>query len=212
MTTLAPAFLEPSPYRRIDNFLGEELVKRLLTYAEARQSDFSQSGVGSSKETSIINKEIRQSLMLWDFGDLQSVLQERFEALLPWAVSELHLSPITLGRLELQLVAHGDGSFFREHLDTHMSQPDAKTDRVLTAVYYFFRRPRRFTGGELRLFAFAPDTDGTRRFIDIAPDHDMLLLFPSWAPHEVRPVSCPSGEFMDSRFAVNCWFRQPRKG
>jgi SM-20-related protein len=30
-------------------------------------------------------------------------------------------------------------------------------------------------------------------------------VFPSWVLHEVRPVSCPSKRFVDSRFAINCW-------
>ena len=41
--------------------------------------------------------------------------------------------------------------------------------------------------------------------LDVAPEKDSLLIFPSWALHEVMPVVCPSGEFADSRFSVNCW-------
>jgi Rps23 Pro-64 3,4-dihydroxylase Tpa1-like proline 4-hydroxylase len=77
---------------------------------------------------------------------------------------------------------------------------------VLSGVYYFHRRPRAFTGGELRLYAIG-DPD---RFVDIEPTHNTLLVFPSWAPHEVRPVSCPTGQFMDSRFAINCWLHARR--
>jgi Rps23 Pro-64 3,4-dihydroxylase Tpa1-like proline 4-hydroxylase len=42
-------------------------------------------------------------------------------------------------------------------------------------------------------------------FVDIEPANDTLVFFPSWYPHEVLPVSCPSGRFEDSRFAINCW-------
>lgn len=203
------ALMVPPPCLRIEGFLGADLTQRLLAYAQDRQAGFEESGVGQGRE---VNRQIRQSQMLWDFGDLQPVLRQRFEAVLPRAVRELRLSPITLARLELQLVAHGDGAFYSEHIDTQTGDTEKSTARVLTGVYYFHRQPKHFTGGELRLLAFAPETDGTRRFIDIAPDHDVFVLFPSWAPHEVRPVSCPSGDFMDSRFAINCWFRQSHAG
>ncbi len=203
------AFMEPPPYLRIEGFLGDELTQRLLSYAQARQADFIPSGVGQERR---VDERIRRSLMLSDFGDLQSELQERFAVVLPRAVTELRLSPITLAKLELQLVAHGDGAFYGQHIDTFTGDHDARTERALTGVYYFHRHPKLFTGGDLRLLGFAPDADGTRRFTDISPDHDLFVLFPSWAPHEVRPIACPTGHFMDSRFAINCWFRQLRGG
>jgi Rps23 Pro-64 3,4-dihydroxylase Tpa1-like proline 4-hydroxylase len=47
---------------------------------------------------------------------------------------------------------------------------------------------------------------------DIAPEPNSLVLFPSWAPHEVLLVRCPSGRFEDSRFAINCWIYRARAG
>ena len=67
-------------------------------------------------------------------------------------------------------------------------------------VYYFHRQPRCFTGGRLRLFDL-----GGERSIDIEPVHDSLLVFPSYARHEVETISCPDGAFADGRFAVNMW-------
>ena len=88
--------------------------------------------------------------------------------------------------------------------------PDARSDRALTGVFYFHRQPKGFSGGELRLYAIGRAEDD-RRYVDLTPGSDTLLLFPSWAPHEVRPVSCPSGAFLDSRFAINCWYRHRRR-
>lgn len=105
----------------------------------------------------------------------------------------------------MELAAHGDGDFYRRHIDTFIRGEVTGTDRVLTAVYYFHARPKAFTGGELRLHSFrSPDDGGS--WVDIEPAHDSLLLFPAWAPHEVRPVSCPGGDFAQSRFAINCWY------
>jgi Rps23 Pro-64 3,4-dihydroxylase Tpa1-like proline 4-hydroxylase len=74
--------------------------------------------------------------------------------------------------------------------------------RRLTAVYYVYRRPRAFSGGAVRFHGFRGDT------ADIMPEHDMLVAFPSFLPHEVLPVSVPSGDFDDYRFAVTMVVRQ----
>jgi len=197
------AFQALPPHRRLESFMGEALVERLLAYAESRSGEFTQTRLAGGK----VDGTVRSSLMLRDLGDLRAELEERFLAVLDWAVQELKLSPIKLAQLELELVAHGDGAFFKEHIDTSTDRSAAGSGRALTGVYYFHRYPKGFDGGDLRLHAIAPGPGGSRRFVDIPPGPDTFVLFPSWAPHEVLPISCPSGAFRDSRFAINCWYR-----
>ena len=52
------------------------------------------------------------------------------------------------------MVAHGDKAFFSRHEDTVM-RPEMTSYRTLSAVYYFHRQPKSFSGGVLRLYAFA---------------------------------------------------------
>jgi SM-20-related protein len=79
--------------------------------------------------------------------------------------------------------------------------------RVISVVYYFYALPKAFAGGTLRLHSLAASgQQGT--FIDIEPEYDMLVFFPAWFPHEVLPVQVPSGRFLDSRFAINCWIHR----
>jgi Rps23 Pro-64 3,4-dihydroxylase Tpa1-like proline 4-hydroxylase len=54
-----------------------------------------------------------------------------------------------LGKVERQLTAHGSGGFFAPHVDT--GHPIAANRRI-SCVYYFYANPRRFTGGELRVY------------------------------------------------------------
>lgn len=210
MTAPLSAFEEPAHHHRIEGFMGPAMVEQLLALALEREGEFVPTRVGNGSEGKV-NPAIRSSLLLRDFGDLRPLLEARFTAVLDAAVRTLRLSPIRLHRLELELVAHNDGAFYGEHIDTFTGQTDALSDRVLTGVYYFHHHPRGFSGGELRLHAIAPAADGTRRFTDIPPGPDTFVLFPSWAPHEVRPVACPSGLFPDSRFALNCWYRSQRE-
>jgi SM-20-related protein len=73
--------------------------------------------------------------------------------------------------------------------------------------------PRPFTGGELRLYGFPKwATPGERAtplpYVDIEPETDTLVIFPSWLRHEVRPVRVPSGAWSHSRFTINCWIHR----
>lgn len=137
-----------------------------------------------------------------------------FEALLPYrrmtgfmgSATVQHLLDLAIERIDQIVPAR----VYNKNIDTFTARPDAQSERALTGVHYFHRTPKGFDGGELRLHALAPAADGTRAFVDIAPACDMFILFPSWVPHEVRRVSCPSGAFADSRFALNCWYRSRR--
>jgi SM-20-related protein len=195
-------FAAPAPYHVIRNFLGPELVAQLLAHTQANQHAFEPTSIGNGR----IEPEIRVSLMLREFGSLRDMLADRFRAVRAEAVAALRLSSFELAHLEIELAAHGDGAFYSRHIDTRTSAVDRKTDRVLTGVYYFHTEPKHYSGGALRLHSILPPEQGGR-FVDIAPEQDMYLLFPSWAPHEVRPVVCPSGAFMNHRFAINCWYR-----
>lgn len=204
------AFEDLVPHHRIEKFMGPAMVQDLLDLAIERDGTFMPTAVGNGT-TGIVNPAIRSSLLIRDLGLLRAQLEARFAAALEETIGILRLSPIRLHSLELELVAHNDGAFYGEHIDTFTAQSDTRSDRALTGVYYFHRSPKAFSGGALRLHAIAPAAHGERRFVDIEPEQDMFVLFPSWVPHEVRRVSCPSGAFADSRFALNCWYRSERK-
>ncbi|GDY69657.1 hypothetical protein SAV14893_090500 [Streptomyces avermitilis] len=48
-----------------------------------------------------------------------------------------------------------------------------------------------------------------RTWRDWEPEHDSIVFFLPTAWHEVRPVSCPSKQHADSRFAINGWLCSP---
>jgi Rps23 Pro-64 3,4-dihydroxylase Tpa1-like proline 4-hydroxylase len=187
----------------LKDVFGTAMVQRLLAFAMAHETEFVDTWVGP-KAKATNNKSVRSSRAILDFGDLRPALEEKFQDVMASTLPVLGLSPFNLASLSLELVAHGDGDFYRRHIDTHVGSDLSATDRVLTCVYYFHNQPKAFQGGELRLFSLLPvDAGGT--YADIAPENDSMLVFPSWAPHEVRQVSCPGGEFAQSRFAINCW-------
>ena len=197
------ALADPAPHHILRGFLGEEMVGRLLDLARAREADFSESGVGDKQRR--IDLATRRSRLLRDFGDLEGELRPRFAAAADIGIRELRVTPFEVVPMTLDLVAHGDGAFYRRHTDIFSNAAERKTNRALSGVYYFHAEPKGFAGGALRLHPLLPGV-AEGRYVDIPPERDTLVLFPSWAQHEVMPVSVPSGEFMKSRFAINCWY------
>ena len=199
----------PGPHLVVPEFLGAGTVARLLDHAAEHRAAFQPSRVGAQEGEGREDPTRRVSLWLGEVPELAPVITGRVREVLGEVFSRLDVPAFEPSRWEVELVAHGHGAFFSRHVDTMVGSPDAAEDRPrsarnLSMVYYFSRTPRRFSGGALRLHSLAASgAPGT--YADIEPESDTALFFPSWFPHEVLPVTCESRDFMDSRFAVNCW-------
>lgn len=201
---MSSVFAVVPPHVVVENAFGQEMADQLLAYALTCESAFTNTQVGRHGTTQVA---VRRSRKFRDLGPLKADLEARFRAALPAARSILGFDAFGLAALELELAAHGDGDYYRRHIDTFAGVERQNMDRVVTGVYYFHRMPKAFEGGALRLFTLLPPEQGGS-WVDIEPLNDSLVLFPSWAPHEVLPVSCTGQEFAQSRFAINCWYKK----
>jgi SM-20-related protein len=206
------------PYARVFDFLPESEHQLLFDWALSIRDRFRPATVskGRPEREFRVDPERRIALTARKLGPLEAMLRER----LLGALQELMTCTGTCGppptSLELELAAHGDGAYYRPHIDIPVGV-DRKPlgakpgeDRVLSAVYYFHAEPQAFSGGQLRLYPFGPiptvaEPQPTKN-IDLEPVRNSLVAFPSWVPHEVRRIRCPSGHFRDDRFALNCWY------
>lgn len=187
----------------IEDFLDARSVAALLDYCETNERRFAPTTVQVEDGTRV-EPSSRISLGLEDLGPWQKLLEDRFRAAEPLLREQLGIGAYDVADIELQIAAHNDGAFFRRHSDRFTGWG---LDRVISAVYYFHRGPCGFTGGALRLYPLTGEG-----YLDVGPVHNRLVAFPSFVQHEVTRVACPSGAFMDSRFAINCWFRRAAKG
>jgi len=197
-------FNKVPPYGLIRNWLGTKTVEGLLNYAQSNERLFTDSAVGYGPEESAkVDYSRRRSRLLSELGGFQNDIIHKIQHLVPAMCERLGNTPFAPTGLETELAAHGDEAFFSTHVDTFHDQGIANP-RVISLVYYFHEIPKAFTGGVLRLHSLgASGEQGT--FVDIEPEYDTLIFFPSWFPHEVLPVKCPSRRFIHSRFAINCW-------
>ena len=193
------------PYRVLRDFLDAKTRATLLEFSCANEAKFEPTLLRGSKH----DPTFRVSLGLADFKPEKTALRERIRKIIPQLIAELGVNPFTCSKVELELVAHGDGAFFKRHLDTQRGvYGPGKSTRMISAVYYFHAEPKAFSGGALRLYRFGGGGGDEDGFVEIEPEQNTLLAFPSWAAHEVLPVSCPSRRFSNSRFAVNCWLHR----
>ncbi|HEY3663558.1 MAG TPA: 2OG-Fe(II) oxygenase, partial [Chthoniobacterales bacterium] len=84
-------------------------------------------------------------------------------------------------------------------------------NRRISCVYYFYANPRRFTGGELRVYdTWVTPTGDTAAatYTTLTPVDNSIVFFPSSVFHEVRPVCSESDAFAGSRFTMTIWFRE----
>jgi SM-20-related protein len=189
------------PAVRIENFLGEATAHKLLSYATVHEADFRPSKVRNSDD-SRIDLSFRFSKKLHNLGHLKTMIETAVSNVLNEVLAQMEIDYLQSYSLQIEMAWHGDGAFFRRHIDTMTYSDGPLSRRALTMVYYFHRKPKGFSGGHLRLYTIQGEVGNYR---DIEPVSDSVVFFPSWLPHEVQPVRSPSGDFADGRFSINCW-------
>ena len=194
-----------SPYLQFDNFLTEEEKAQLLAYALERESDFVPTGPLTNPSQFF---DYRNSLVLFYFSEFSEFFISRLQKVIPDVLSKLGMPSFPISQIEAQLTAHNDNNYYRTHTDN--STPPTAT-RELTYTYYFYREPKSFSGGELRIYDSRLVNSNyvkAESFKTIEPRNNSIVFFPSRCYHEVLPVNCPSKAFADSRFTINGWVRR----
>lgn len=190
------------PYMHVENFLDEDLSQQILAYAIDHKDIYTQSQIGKEGK---VNEKVRISHVTRELGPWEAVIQEKIEAFYPQIRQGLGMTDFNRRKnFEIELAAHDDGAFFKPHIDMRLGETG---DRVISAVYYMHGTPKNFTGGGLKIYPneIFPGDDEP---VVLEPTHNSLAVFQSYVYHEVLPISCPSGDFKDYRFAINCWIHK----
>jgi SM-20-related protein len=195
------------PYGAVHEVFGRSIVSMLLDYVAARQAAFKPTLVRSRRTGELrSDPSLRLSFSMKDLGPFRPQMESVMRAIAPIALVRLGLIEAKVEPREFEFARYGDGCYFKTHVDTMES---VERVRILSCVYYFAATPPCFSGGELRLHGFPDPFHSTASpIVDIAPETDKLVIFPSWLEHEVLPVHVPSDVWLDGRFSVNCWIHQ----
>lgn len=194
-------------FQPIREFLSAENYRGLFEHVLGRREAFGAATiVPRGGQEPALDERIRRGQTLDDLGSFAELLAEQIKEQLAEVVSRLGHPAFPVGRIELQATLSEDGDYFRLHRDS-----DGSDTRELTFVYFFFPEPRRFSGGELRVFQTGlvdgrlVPTDRSQTFV---PRGNVAVFFPSRHEHEVLPVRVPSKLFDDARFSVTGWIHR----
>ncbi|MEO8676276.1 MAG: 2OG-Fe(II) oxygenase [Casimicrobiaceae bacterium] len=186
---------------QLDEFLGKDELDWLRDTVFAAQHRFQSSWINDEHK-----EDYRKSMVLNAPDDVMRLVVDKIRAAMPEVMTILKLPSFPVGRVECQVTASTDGSYFRVHTDSGKTEVDAT--RQLTYVYYFNREPKGFTGGELRVYDDQIRNDKLARtdsFHVIEPRNNSIVFFQAAIMHEVTQVHVQSQDFRDSRFTVNGW-------
>ncbi len=194
--------LRRARYLVVDDFLSPAEHQDMLALASASEKNFKPGTVAGD------HPEHRQNLVIPSFGDSAHarLMQNRVLVWYPVLAKALGVPIVPLGMVESQLTAARSRQFYKLHADLGPDCP-----RELSCIYYMYRRPRGFAGGELRLYDCieqGSDSSPAETFETAEVVSNRLVVFPSGEFHEAMPVRCPSGEFADSRFAITTWLHR----
>lgn len=184
----------------IADFMLPQTHAALLNYTQQRQLDFMPSTVTSTSGKDVVDLQQRISHVLMEFPQFRNLFLEKLNDRFTQACRVLGIPEFPVGNVECQLTAHGNGGFFKRHQDVGSG---SKTGRTISYVYYFFREPKGFTGGNLRLYP-----DGSSQVVDLPPRNNSIVFFSSTISHDVEPITVPSKNFSDYRFTVNGWIHK----
>lgn len=200
---------KPGRFRPIDiifvlrnGFLEIVVADTARDQLASREADFRPATVqGPGSAQAVVDESARKGVVLADLGDIESAVRSRILESLPEFLAELGLDPFEVGEIEIQASASSDGDYYHAHADT-----DESSTRVLSFVLFIQQDPRRYSGGELRVFkADLGSGDPSEASQTVVPRHNDLVVFPSELKHEILPVHVPSKLFSDGRFTINGW-------
>jgi SM-20-related protein len=192
----------PSDYVQLDHFLTFAEQQRLLDFVNRQEAAF------VSTNTSTGDLEYRKSVVLHSFPEFADLICQRIQMVLPDIFAQLGMTAFPIAQIESQLTGHNDGNYYKVHNDN--GSPDTAT-REFTYVYYFYREPKAFSGGELLIYDSKIENNfyvQAESYRAIEPRNNSIVFFPSRYMHEVLPICCPSRLFRDSRFTINGWIRR----
>ncbi len=185
-----------------DGFLGESAAGELLDLVLVNEAGFEPSSIARYQSGAIDPDMRRSSTFRGDWSAHRDRFRSAIDAAMPALLEATGMKDWPQKRVQIDLAVHRDGDFFRRHRDTLVGEHRKDGVRLISAVYYFFRQPRGFQGGQLALF----DPRGDHEIVE--PLHDRLVVFPSFLPHEVRPIAISGDRFADARFSINCWLNR----
>ena len=190
-----PDGLRAAPFVHIRDFLSNAERERLLSAALATQEFFApaRTGRGADRKVRPLQRGALAVRLPHRAGECAWLVPKLREAL-PMVSTLLRIDSLDLCRMDVAMVAHPDGGFGACHCD----------DTSLSAICYFHRDPRPFSGGDLLLYDTEVETGrcSASEFSRVVPLGCSVVFYPGRYAHEVAAVGCAPGGSGEVDFAA----------
>ena len=175
-----PTVIE-SQYVLVDNFLTVKEYQQLLEWVLANQSNL-QSPMKLSDTVSSPH---------W-----QTTFINRVQAAIPFVLSQLDISSFPLGAITASLLPSSITN----------DQGQMTNDSVISFVYYFYREPKSFNGGELRIY----DSQVVNNQCVVADSYHVVeprgnraVFFFSSYDYMMQAIEAPDENLINTCFVIN---------
>jgi SM-20-related protein len=197
-------------YLVLEEFLTFQELKSLTLFTMTNKDRFQQTRVmQGDNPVGVVDYNHRKSFVLFDMGTMGSIIRDRILSYLPWIFKRFEMQPFRISQVEVQLTRSGHEEFFKLHSDNTSQK---LSSRKITFVYYFYKEPKSFYGGDLRLYEYRQERNGKITPFGnaqvIKPLQNQMIVFLSHTPHEVMPVYDPEQQFENGRFTLNGWIHK----
>ena len=196
--------LQPAPFAVIENFLSEIEREYYLQKAISAEYSFNKAGIGFGDDI-IIDSYRRDTNVLRMDDSEKNQIREKIQSQINLIFTRFQMNYIPVKNIEVKLTAHGQGGFFTIHQDA-FSEMKGST-RLLSWVYYFHSRPKKYIGGDLILFDSSIAQESHQfspvYYTRYIPQDNQIIFFPSWFYHAVTPVHLQCLKFDSYRFAIS---------
>lgn len=182
-----------SRYYQLEQFLAENEYNKLLDYLGKQQAAYESSDRGPALAES--------------FAELRNLLSNRVQEALPEVLSQLGIAAFPLPEIETVLYPEPLRSD-RVLWDNGASENER---RVLSFIYYFYRLPKAFAGGELLLYDSQIENGvciPAESFKSIRPTQNSIVFFLSSYAYQIQPLSPASLPLAETCFKFQGWLRR----
>ena len=207
LKTITPEVREAA-FLFIEDFLNPEELQIIENTIIHKHNLFKDSEIVKEHKT-VVDESLRSSKSVSPihFPETEQLIQQKIENQLPTIFSHLEVEAFQHSKIEMQLSRYQDGDFFKLHQDRKIG--NTTEDRLITFVYYFYKEPKCFEGGDLYLYDTSPDGGQYRMsFTLFEPKRNSIIFFPSHIYHRVSTVTSSSKSPLEGRFTINGWIHR----
>ena len=195
-------FLEPFPHLIINNFYNDEelelIWEELKFYTKPGKflpaKDYGGiEGYTDAKALCLDNLYVTGDPSYRSISNILTVNRKVFDASVLQSFSEIHdccgIAPETNFDVTKVRYYH-NGDFYDPHTDKSIQ---------FLAFSYFYKEPKRFTGGEL----IFPKYD-----YELTCENNSIIMFPGWVEHGVKKVNIEDSNYYEGygRYAITSFF------